>query len=56
MKLKHKLMVLLGAAAVGATAYKYVTEHRGELDRFLADYGAVMGNEYTEEDLIEPRL
>lgn len=55
MKLKNKLVVLLGAVAVGAAAHKYVIEHRAELDRFLAEYGEVMENEYVEEDLIEPK-
>ena len=55
MKLKRKLAVLLGAMALGAAVHKYVTDHRAELDRFLAEYGEVMENEYVEEDLIEPK-
>ena len=56
MKLKNKLVILLGAVAVGAAAHKYVTDHRAELDRFLAEYGEIMENEYVEEDLIEPEV
>ena len=56
MKLKNKLVILLGAVVVGATAHKYVTDHRAELDRFLAEYGEIMENEYVEEDLIEPEI
>ncbi len=54
MKIMTKLFLLLGAAALGAAGYKYVSEHREELDRFLAEYGEIMGSEYEEEDLIEP--
>ncbi|MFZ2257260.1 MAG: hypothetical protein WAV55_03880 [Clostridiaceae bacterium] len=55
MKLKNKLVFLLGVAAIGAAAHKYVTDHRAELDRFLAEYGEIMENEFVEEDLIEPK-
>lgn len=54
MKIITKLLWLLGAATAGAMGYKYVTEHREDLDRFLAEYGDVMENEYVEEDLVEP--
>ncbi len=56
MKMKTRLFFLLGAAALGAAGYKYVKDHREELDRFLAEYGDVMENEYLEEDLIEPPI
>lgn len=54
MKLKNSLLVLLGAAAAGAAAHKYVIDHRTELDRFLNEYGESLENEYQEEELIEP--
>lgn len=56
MRIKSKLLFMLGAAALGAAGYKYVKDHREELDRFLAEYGNVMENEYLEEDLIEPPI
>lgn len=54
MKLKNRMLVLLGAAAAGAAAHKYVVEHRTELDRFLNEYGESLENEYQEEELLEP--
>lgn len=56
MKLTSKLLLLLGAAAAGAAAHKYVKDHREELDRFISEYGEVLEDEYQEEDLIEPEV
>lgn len=56
LKLKSKLLLLVGAAAAGAAAHKYVKDHREELDRFISEYGEVMEDEYLEEDLVEPEV
>ena len=56
LKLKSKLLFLMGAAAAGAAAHKYVKDHRLELDRFISEYGEVMEDEYQEDDLIDPEV
>lgn len=55
MKVKSKILVLMGVAATGALVHKYVTDHKEELDRFIDEYGEVLENDYQQEDLIEPQ-
>lgn len=54
MKLKNKLLIVLGAMAAGAMVQKYVQDHKAELDQFVNDYGAMIEETYQEDDLIEP--
>lgn len=56
MKFKTKLFLLLSAAALTVIGRKYAKKNQEELDRFLAEYGNMMENEYVEEDLIEPSI
>lgn len=54
MSMKSKLLVLMGAAAAGVLAHKYVTDHKAELDRFIDEYGEILEQDYQEEALTEP--
>lgn len=54
MSMKSKLLVVMGAAAAGVLAHKYVTDHKAELDRFIDEYGEILEQDYQEEALTEP--